>query len=56
MVGLPYPNMFSVELKEKMEYLNANMVKAPTMNHYLIMIMIRLSNYDKESSKRFLIF
>ena len=26
MVGLPYPNMRSPELKEKMDYLNANMV------------------------------
>ena len=26
MVGLPYPNLKSPELKEKMDYLNANMV------------------------------
>ncbi len=26
MVGLPYPNIRSPELKEKMDYLNANMV------------------------------
>ena len=26
MVGLPYPNKFSPELKEKMTYLDANMV------------------------------
>ena len=28
MVGLPYPNLKSPELKEKMDYLNANMVSA----------------------------
>ena len=26
MVGLPYPNLRSAELKEKMEYLNVNLV------------------------------
>ena len=26
MVGLPYPNLKSPELKEKMDYLNANIV------------------------------
>ena len=29
MVGLPYPNLKSPELKEKMDYLNANMVRIP---------------------------
>ena len=28
MIGLPYPNLKSPELAEKMEYLNANMVSA----------------------------
>ena len=29
MVGLPYPNMYSPELKEKMDYLNKHMTKGP---------------------------
>ena len=29
MVGLPYPNLKSAELKEKMEYLKANVVRKP---------------------------
>ena len=29
MVGLPYPNLRSPELKEKMDYLNANMARLP---------------------------
>lgn len=28
MVGLPYPNITSPELKEKMDYLNSTMVRA----------------------------
>lgn len=34
MVGLPYPNMYSPELKEKMNYLNINMVRY----HYFLHI------------------
>ncbi|XP_074663103.1 ATP-dependent DNA helicase DDX11-like [Tubulanus polymorphus] len=29
MVGLPYPNMYSPELKEKMDYLNSSLPKGP---------------------------
>ena len=29
MVGLPYPNLRSPELKEKMDYLNSNMARLP---------------------------
>ena len=32
MVGMPYPNINSPELKEKMDYLNANFVR---YTHYL---------------------
>lgn len=34
MVGLPYPNLKSPELKEKMDYLNANMVRYIIRNSY----------------------
>ena len=48
MVGLPYPNLKSPELKEKMDYLNANMVSAAPLTDCgfeVIIIMIRLANY-----------
>ena len=35
MIGLPYPNLYSAELKEKINYLNTNMVRSysiKTMN------------------------
>ena len=41
MVGLPYPNIRSPELKEKMDYLNANMVNGTTISASLIIIIIR---------------
>ena len=40
MVGLPYPNIRSPELKEKMDYLNANMVNGTTISASLIIIII----------------
>ena len=33
MVGLPYPNLKSAELKEKMEYLKANVVSNRLINN-----------------------
>ena len=45
MVGLPYPNIKSPELKEKMDYLNANMVNIKFQTITKIMLVLTFTEF-----------